>query len=49
MRFATVVLLMLVLGGCATSEPMDKAYFQIEPGNLPPPNIAQNTRPYALH
>jgi pimeloyl-ACP methyl ester carboxylesterase len=39
MRFATVVLLMLVLGGCATSEPMDTAYFQIAPGNLPPPNI----------
>lgn len=38
MRIATVVLLLL-LGGCATSQPVDPAYFQIAAGNLPPPNV----------
>lgn len=39
MRIGTVVLLLLLLGGCATREPIDPAYFQIPPGNLSPPNI----------
>lgn len=40
MRIASVVLLLLLLGGCATTEPVDPAYFQIPPGNLPPPDIS---------
>jgi pimeloyl-ACP methyl ester carboxylesterase len=39
MRIATAALLLLLLGGCATSEPVDPAYFQIAPGNLLPANI----------
>jgi pimeloyl-ACP methyl ester carboxylesterase len=40
MRIATAVLLLLLLGGCATNEPVDPAYFRIAPGNLPPANVA---------
>ena len=39
MRIAIAVFLMLLLGGCATSEPANPAYYQIEPGNLAPNNI----------
>ena len=33
------VVLLLSLGGCATSEPVDPVNFQIEPGRLPPANV----------
>lgn len=39
MRIASAVLLLLLLGGCATSEPLDPVNFQIAPGKLPPANV----------
>jgi hypothetical protein len=39
---ATLVILFALLGGCATSELLNPAYHQIEPGNLPPTNITLN-------
>ena len=42
MRMIRLVILLVLIGGCATSEPVDPAYYQIEPGNQPPPNITLN-------
>jgi hypothetical protein len=42
MRIAMFVFLLPLLGGCATSEPSNPAYYQIDPGNLPPTNITLN-------
>jgi pimeloyl-ACP methyl ester carboxylesterase len=39
MRIAMAVFFLLLAGGCATSEPANPAYYQIEQGNLPPTNI----------
>jgi pimeloyl-ACP methyl ester carboxylesterase len=39
MRIIIAVLLLLLLGGCATREPVDPANFQIAPGNLSPANV----------
>jgi pimeloyl-ACP methyl ester carboxylesterase len=41
-QIAARLLLLALLGGCATSEPLNPAYFQIEPGNLPPADITLN-------
>ena len=38
-RIATLMIFFTLLGGCATHEPPNAAYFQIDPGNLPPSNI----------
>lgn len=38
MKIATLVVLLVLLGGCATNEPLDPAFYQIEQGNLPPAN-----------
>ncbi len=35
-------ILLVLIGGCATSEPLNPAYYQIDPGNLPPANISLN-------
>jgi pimeloyl-ACP methyl ester carboxylesterase len=42
MRITSAVILLSVLGACATNEPLNPAYFQIEPGNLPSANITLN-------
>ncbi len=42
MQIAARLILLALLGGCATSEPLDPAYFQIDSGNLPPANITLN-------
>lgn len=39
MRIIIAVFLLFLLGGCATSEPVDPANFQIAPGNLPRANV----------
>ena len=39
MRIAMAIFMLLLLAGCATSEPANPAYYQIEAGNLPPTNI----------
>ncbi len=39
MRIAMTIFLLVLLGGCAISEPANPAYYDIEPGNLPPTNI----------
>jgi pimeloyl-ACP methyl ester carboxylesterase len=41
-RIAAFVILLGLLGGCATREPPNPAYYQIEPGNLPPADITLN-------
>ncbi|OGS94357.1 MAG: hydrolase [Gallionellales bacterium RIFCSPLOWO2_02_FULL_57_47] len=41
-RIAAFVVLLGLLGGCATREPPNPAYYQIEPGNLPPADITLN-------
>jgi len=37
-----LVILLVLIGGCATSEPLNPAYYQIGPGSLPPANITLN-------
>lgn len=37
-----ILLILILIGGCATNEPLNPAYYQIEPGNLPPANITLN-------
>lgn len=37
-----LVILLVLIGGCATSEPLNPAYYQIEPGSLPPANVILN-------
>jgi pimeloyl-ACP methyl ester carboxylesterase len=39
MPITLAILLLLLLGGCATSESVDPTNFQIERGNLPPTNV----------
>ena len=39
MRTAMTIFLLVLLGGCAINEPANPAYYDIEPGNLPPTNI----------
>lgn len=41
-RIATFIILLALLGGCATREPPNPAYYQMEPGNLPRPDITLN-------
>ncbi len=41
-RIATLVFLLTLLYGCAAREPLNPAYYQIEPGNLPPVDITLN-------
>ena len=36
---ATLITVFTLLGGCATREPLDPAYFEIEPGRLPPADV----------
>lgn len=38
-RIFALVIIFTLLGGCATREPLSAAYYQIEPGNLPPTDI----------
>jgi alpha-beta hydrolase superfamily lysophospholipase len=42
MRIAMAVFLLMLLGGCATRQPANPAYYRIEPGNLAPANIILN-------
>lgn len=42
MRTATTTFLSLLLGACAVNEPANTAYYDIEPGNLPPTNMVLN-------
>jgi hypothetical protein len=42
MRIAITVFSVLLLGGCATSEPANTAFYQMEPGSLPATNITLN-------
>lgn len=42
MRMIRLFVLLVLIGGCATSEPLNPAYHQIDPGNLPPANITLN-------
>jgi hypothetical protein len=35
----TLITLLALLGGCASREPLDAAYFEIEPGRLPPADV----------
>lgn len=37
---ATLLTLCALLGGCASTEPIDPAYFEIEPGRLPQPDLS---------
>jgi hypothetical protein len=39
MGVTTVLILLALLNGCATNEPLNPAYFQIDSGKLSPPNI----------
>lgn len=39
-HIATLITFFALLGGCATHEPPDPAYFEIEPGRLPFPDVA---------
>jgi pimeloyl-ACP methyl ester carboxylesterase len=41
-RIATLIILLAQLGGCATREPLNPAYYQIDPGTLPPADITLN-------
>ena len=41
-NIATLILFASLLGGCASYEPPDPAYFNIEPGRLPQPNLTLN-------
>lgn len=41
-RIATFIILPALLGGCATREPLNPAYYQMEPGNLPRADITLN-------
>jgi pimeloyl-ACP methyl ester carboxylesterase len=42
MRIALTLLSLLLLSGCATHEPANTAFYQIEPGSLPATNITLN-------
>ena len=42
MQIAARMILLALLCGCATSEPLNPAYYEIEPGNLPPANVTLN-------
>ncbi|MDP9091215.1 MAG: alpha/beta hydrolase [Pseudomonadota bacterium] len=42
MLIATAVVLLLLLGGCASTEPANPAYYQIAPGKLPLTDITLN-------
>jgi hypothetical protein len=42
MKISAVVILLILLDACATIEPPNPAYYQIEPGHLPQPNITLN-------
>jgi hypothetical protein len=39
MRTTLLVTVLALLGGCAAREPLDAAYFEIEPGRLPPTDV----------
>lgn len=41
-RIATFIMLLALLSACGTREPPNPAYYQIEPGNLPPADITLN-------
>jgi pimeloyl-ACP methyl ester carboxylesterase len=41
-RIAITVFSVLLLGGCATSEPANTAFYQMEPGSVPTTNITLN-------
>ena len=41
-RIAMIITLAGLLGGCANREPLDPAYYNIEPGRLPPTNLTLN-------
>jgi pimeloyl-ACP methyl ester carboxylesterase len=41
-RIATFFTLLVLLGGCASREPPDPAYYQIEQGSLPPADVTLN-------
>lgn len=41
-RNATFLALLLLLGGCAARDRPDPAYYQIDPGRLPPADVALN-------
>lgn len=38
-HIATLIALLALLNGCASREPLDPAYFEIEPGRLPPADV----------
>ena len=39
-HLATLIALLVLLGGCASREPLDSANFDIKPGRLPPADVA---------
>ena len=41
-NIAPLITLLVLLGGCATREALNPAYYQIDRGQLPPPNITLN-------
>ena len=41
-RIAAFATLVALLGGCALREPLDPAYFQMDPGRLPPADVTLN-------
>ena len=41
-RMAALITVLVLLGGCATREPLDAAYFEIEPGRLPAVDVTLN-------
>lgn len=41
-RIASFITLLTLLGGCATRESLDPAYYQFDPGKLPPSDVALN-------
>ena len=38
----SLIILLALLAGCATREPLNPAYYHIEPGNLPPVDVTLN-------
>jgi len=41
-RIASLIILSALLGGCATHQPLNPAFFAIDPGRLPPANSTLN-------
>ena len=41
-HIAILITLLVFIGGCASHEAPNPAYFQIDPGQLPPPNVSLN-------